>query len=255
MSKVKLKEDERLDDLIHNGLKIIQSKSHFSFAIDAVLLADFAEPKSKDKVIDLGTGTGVIPLLLMAKYEPRKIIGIELQAELVSMARRSIQYNGLKNSIQVKEVDIKKLKDEFVAESFDLVVSNPPYLPIGQGKVNSNRSIALARHEIEVELNDIVKASAYLVKYRGRVTYIHRAERLDKLLRMMNEYNLQPKELRLIYPYKDRNSNLVLVTGVKGAKPGLKIKKPLVIYKDNGNYTSEVMEIYYGSNYSNKVVD
>lgn len=246
LSRIELQENERLDDLIHNNLKIIQSSDHFAFSIDAVLLADFVEVKPKDRVIDLGTGTGVIPLLLATKNDPDQVVGVEIQPELVEMAKRSVEYNELENIIRIQKADIKQLKESFSAESFDLVVSNPPYLPLGQGRVNPDKSIALARHEIKVKLEDIIKISSYLVRYGGRVFYVYRAKRLDELLEVMNYYNLQPKCMRLIQPQVDESCNLVLVTGIKGANPGLEVDKPLVIYRSNGEYTEEVLEIYYG---------
>lgn len=250
MPKVKLEANERLDDLLHNNLQIIQSSDYFAFAIDAVLLTDFVEVKSNDRVIDLGTGTGVIPLLLATKNNLEQIVGVEIQSELVEMAKRSVWYNGLEDIIQIEEADIRQLKESFIAESFDVVVSNPPYLPLGQGKVNPNKSIAIAKHEMKVKLGDIIKISSYLVRYKGKVSYIYRVERLDELLDVMNCYNLQPKYMRLIQPQASKACNLVLVTGIKGANPGLKVDKPLVIYRDDGNYTEEVLEIYYGQDYN-----
>lgn len=255
LSEVDLKPEERLDDLIYDDLQIIQNEDHFSFAIDAVLLSDFINVSSGDKVIDLGTGTGVIPLLVAVKKAPQQIIGVELQSELVEMAQRSVRYNNLEHIIQIKEANIRELPEKFAAGSFELVVSNPPYLPLGQGQISSNSKLAMARHEIMVELEDIVKVSAYLVKYGGEVSYVYRSERLDELLRTMNEYNLQPKRLRLVHPEEDKDCNLILVTGIKGANPGLEIEPPLVIYRASGKYTEEVLEIYYGSNYEDKVVD
>ncbi|ADL11599.1 tRNA1(Val) (adenine(37)-N6)-methyltransferase [Acetohalobium arabaticum] len=252
MSRIELKKDERLDDLIHSNLQIIQSSNHFAFAIDAVLLADFVEIKPKDRVIDLGTGTGVIPLLLTGKNDPDQIVGIEIQVKLAEMAQRSVLYNKLEDVIEIKKADIRQLKEVFAAESFDVVVSNPPYLPLGQGKVNPDSSIALARHELKVKLEDVVEISSYLVRYKGRVSYIYRVERLDELLEVMNYYNLQPKYMRLIQPEGDKACNLVLVTGIKGANSGLEVDKPLIIYRDNGEYTEEVLKIYYGEDYNYK---
>lgn len=255
LPKVKLKPKERLDDLIHDDLKVIQSKEHFSFAIDAVLLAYFIDVRAGDKVIDLGTGTGVIPLLITTRNNPAQIVGVEIQTELVDMAQRSIKYNHLEDIIKIEELDIRNLKEEFIAESFDVVVSNPPYLPVGQGKVSPKESIAIARHEVKVELEGIIDISSYLVKFGGEVAYVHRAERLDEILTLMSQHNLQPKNLRLIYPKQDKRCNLILVKGVKGAKPGLVIDKPLIIYQDNGEYTQEVLDIYYGTDNEDKVVD
>lgn len=247
LPEINLKEAESLDDLIHNDLKIIQNEDYFSFAIDAVLLANFTKVKRRDRIIDLGTGTGAIPLLLAAKSSLQQIIGVELQPELVDMAQRSVRYNNLEEVIRIKRADIKELKNEFGAESFDVVVSNPPYLPLGQGKVSPNQNVAVARHEIEVELADVVKISSYLVKYGGEVSYVYRPDRLDELLELMNKYRLQPKKLRLVYPKQNEDCSLVLVTGVKGGNPGLKIEPPLIVYQDDGEYTGEVLEIYYGS--------
>jgi tRNA1(Val) A37 N6-methylase TrmN6 len=253
LSKIKLHNKERLDDLIHDNLKIIQHKNHFSFGIDAVLLADFVDVKPGDKIIDLGTGTGVIPLLLTAKSDPGQVLGIELQAELVDMAKRSVLYNNLEEFIQIKRADITELKNQLRAESFEVVASNPPYMPLGQGKVNPERQLAIARHEIKITLKEVVGASAYLLKYGGKASYVYRPERLDELLLLMRENNLQPKKLRFIYPKKDEECNLVLVTGVKGANYGLVIEEPLIVYQDDGEYTLEIMEIYYGSDFNKEM--
>ncbi|MGM0471057.1 MAG: tRNA1(Val) (adenine(37)-N6)-methyltransferase [Bacillota bacterium] len=245
LSKVKLKAGEHLDDLIHNDLQIIQDDSSFSFAIDAVLLANFTKVKAGERVVDLGTGSGVIPLLLAAKNEVSKLVGVELQSKLAAMARRSVEYNQLADLIEIKEMDIKSLTAKLPAESFDVVVSNPPYLPLGQGKISQEDSVAIAKHELKVTLEEIIEVSAYLVKYGGRVSYVYRSQRLVELLSLMRKYNLEPKQLRIVQPKADEDSNLVLVTGVKGANSGLEVSQPLVIYQSNGEYTKEVLNIYY----------
>ncbi|MCK8824497.1 tRNA1(Val) (adenine(37)-N6)-methyltransferase [Fuchsiella alkaliacetigena] len=247
--EIKLREKERLDDLIHAELKIIQSQDYFAFSIDAVLLADFVTAKAGAKVIDLGTGCGVIPLLLAAQGAAKDIVGVEIQSELADMASRSVSYNNLEELIEIKNLDIKDLKSEYEAESFEVVVSNPPYLPLGQGKVSSKRSIAVAKHEVELELEQLVEVSAYLLKYGGEVCYIYRSARLTELLEQLVAYNLEPKSLRLVYPNLEAEANLVLVKAVKGANKGLEVAKPLLIYEADGSYTEELLQIYYGENY------
>ncbi|WP_035571510.1 tRNA1(Val) (adenine(37)-N6)-methyltransferase [Halonatronum saccharophilum] len=243
--KVKLKEGERLDDLQIDGLMLIQNPDYFCFSLDAVLLSDFVSPKSKSKVLDLGTGNGVLAHLIWAKYNLNKVCGIDIQGEVIDMAKRSAIYNGLQDKINFKELDLNFALKEFGSESFDYIISNPPYAKLGTAKVNPNKALAIARHEVKVTLEGIVKVSSQLVKYGGKVGYIYPTRRLSELIYLMEEYNLRPKRMRLIHPRANKEANLVLVEGAKGGGSGLKILSPIFVYGDNGEYTEDIKSIYY----------
>lgn len=241
---VKIFGNESLDDLILKDIRIIQKKKGFRFAIDAVLLAHFATVKRGDTIIDLGTGTGIIPLILQARETNLKITGIEIQTEVADMARRSILYNNL-NNIEILQGDFTKLAHEY-NDSFDLVVSNPPYYPLKGGKINPDVSLAISRHEIKCKLSQVVKTAARLLKGKGRFALIHRAERLGEILKEFDQVGLEPKRLQIVHPYLQEKANLILLEGIKGAKPGLEINKPLVIYENEGQYTRELLDLFYG---------
>ncbi|GAB6099725.1 tRNA1(Val) (adenine(37)-N6)-methyltransferase [Halanaerocella petrolearia] len=245
MAGINLKPEERLDDLLIDNLKLIQHSNHFRFSLDAVLLANFVSPKSNDKVLDLGTGAGVIPHLLQAKYNLNEVWGIDIQAEVINMAQRSARYNNLCDKLNFTELDLKEALDFFGSESFDYLVSNPPYQKLDSGKISSREEIAIARYELRCKLEDVVKASNQLVKYGGRIAYVYRAQRLAELLALMENYNLACKKMRLVHSTQDSKAKLVLVEAIKGGGSGLNIEKPLIVYDGNGNYTSEIEEIYY----------
>lgn len=241
---VEIKDDESLDDLILSGLKIIQKKAGFRFAIDAVLLAHFTSLKSKDRVIDLGTGTGIIPLLLTTRCQDLEITAIDIQEDVVEMAKRTLKLNNL-NNIRIIQGDFRKLAN-LEKGSFSLVVSNPPYLPLNQGKISPREEIALSRHELKCNLQELVATASRLLKIGGRFSVVYRSERLAELINEFTKEKIEPKRLRLVYPQLDKSSNLVLLEGIKGAKPGLKIEEPLAVYDGQGNYTQEVLKFYGG---------
>jgi len=234
---------EQLEDLQRCNLKIIQSSDTFRFGIDSVLLADFAPVRKGDKVLDLGTGNGVIPLLLAGKREPGLIHGLEIQPRLVDMARRSVALNGLTDLITIIEGDFCSPPEALVPGSYDLVVSNPPYLAAG-GRLNLRLEVAIARHELKCTLADVLRTGARMLRHRGRLALIYRSGRLVDLLTAMRAEDLEPKTLRFVQPASDQGPTMVLVLGVKGARPHLNILPPLVIYDREGNYSREIMDIY-----------
>lgn len=243
---IELKENERIDDLEFHNLKIIQNEKGFCFGMDSVLLSDFAKQIKKGaKVIDLGTGTGILPLLLSAKTPASKIIGVEIQPSVAEMATRSISLNDLQNKIEIINEDIKNLKEQFLSNSFDVVVTNPPYKRLGTGGKNEAETKMISRHEITANLEDFIEMASYLLKDNASFYMVHRPERLIDISIALRKYHLEPKEMKLIYPYVDKAPNLILIKAVKNAKPFLKILEPLYIYQKDGNYTNEVLKIYH----------
>ena len=243
--EVELKENERIDDLELNGLKIIQNKEGFCFGIDSVLLSDFAKNiKNNSLVLDLGTGTGIIPILLCGKTNLKKVIGVEVQEKIAEMAKRSIKLNNLEARFQVINENILNLKNIYQNQTFDVVVTNPPYKKKNSGIINENKEKLISRHEIEADLADFIKVSKDLLKDKGEFYMVHRPERLVDILSIMRKEKLEPKVLRMVYSNKNKEPKLVLIKGIKNAKPFLKVEKNLYIYDENGNYTDEILEIY-----------
>ncbi|MBM7557239.1 tRNA1(Val) A37 N6-methylase TrmN6 [Halanaerobacter jeridensis] len=242
--KIELKSGERIDDLLIDNLELIQHPDHFCFSLDAVLLANFINPSSGSEVLDLGTGTGIIPHLMQAKYELNKICGIDIQPQMIDMAKRSARYNGLIEELDFLELDLKDALDHFGTETFDYIVSNPPYLKENSGQVSPKESIAIARHELKSKLEDVVKTSNQLVKYGGKVAYVYRIQRLNELMSLMEKYNLTCKRMRMVHSTIDSPADLVLVEAKKGGGTNLEVLPPLFIYDHEGNYTTEINEIY-----------
>ena len=241
---MELKAGERLDDLNRNGYKIIQDEKRFCFGMDAVLLAGFAKVKPEETMVDLGTGTGVIPILLEARSEGAHFIGLEIQEESADMARRSVAYNHLEDKITICTGDIKDATKIFGASSYDVVTSNPPYM-IGQhGLVNPDSEKAIARHEILCTLEDVVSQAAGLLKPKGRFYMVHRPFRLPEIMAVMMKYRLEPKRMQLVYPYIDKEPNMVLIEGSLYGNPRMTVEKPLIVYKEPGVYTEEVITLY-----------
>lgn len=242
---MELKENERIDDLELNNLKIIQNKNGFCFGMDSVLLSDFAKNiKPNTKVIDLGTGTGILPILLSAKTKASKIVGIEIQEDVANMANRSVELNNLQNRLEIICENIKNLKKVYETNSFDAIVTNPPYKTKGTGGINELKSKLISRHEITADLEDFISISSYLLKDQSNIYMVHRPERLVDILSIFRKYKLEPKELKLVQPNCGKAPNLVLIKATKNAKPFLKIDKPLYIYKSDGTYTEELLKIY-----------
>ncbi|PHV69403.1 SAM-dependent methyltransferase [Sporanaerobium hydrogeniformans] len=240
-----VRSNERVDDLERNGYLLIQNPEVFCFGIDAILLAHFAKISSdKQKVLDIGTGTGIIPIVMHANYQKGNYTGIDIQEEMVEMANRSVKLNGIEGSVRMLHVDIRNYKDYFKSCEFDIITTNPPYMKGDIGLKNEHPSKNLARHEIACTLEDIINASSDMLKYSGKLCMIHRPLRLVEILMTMKKYNLEPKRLRFIHPKKNREPNMVLIEAVKNAKPEMRVQPPLIVYNEDGSYTDEIYEIY-----------
>lgn len=243
--EIELKENERIDDLEFKNLKIIQNTKGFCFGIDAVLLSDFAKNIKKDaKVLDLGTGTGIISILLCGKTNLEKIIGVEVQKEVANMAKRSSKLNNLENKFEIINENIINLENIYERNSFDVIVTNPPYKKENTGIVNEEEKKLIARHEVLAKLEDYIKISNKLLKDKGEFYMVHRPERLVDIIAYMRQYKIEPKEIRFVCSHEKEPPKLVLIKGVKNAKPFLKFKEDLYIYNDDGSYTDEIYEIY-----------
>ena len=247
MEDIELKEDERIDDLQYKGLKVIQNNNGFCFGIDSVILSDFAKNiKPNSKVVDLGTGSGVIGLLLCKKTSLKEIIGVEIQKDVAEMAQRSIKLNKLENKFKIFNVNIKEIFETKMLQKnqYDVVVMNPPYKEVGTGKANENESKLIARHEVKATLSDFIRTASELLKDRGEVYIVHKPERTVDIMQKMRENKIEPKEIRIVYPYENAEASIILIKGIKGGKKFFKIDKPLFIYKENGEYTDQIKEIY-----------
>lgn len=245
--EIKLKENERIDDLEIKNMKIIQNKDGFCFGIDSVLLSDFAkEIKDNSKVVDLGTGTGILGILLCAKTNLKEILGVEIQEEVANMAQRSIELNNLKNRFKILNDNIKNIEKNNInlKNNFDYVVTNPPYKKLNTGKINENEKKLISRHELTANLDDFIKTASFLLRDKGTLFMVHRPERLVDILEKMRKEKIEPKELKFIYPKINKEPNLILIKGVKNANPFLKIDKPLYVYNEDGNYTDDILKIY-----------
>lgn len=241
---VECKEQERIDDLQRNGYQIIQNPQKFCFGMDAVLLSGFVRVKPGAAVLDLGTGTGIIPLLIEAKTQAAKICAIEIQEESADMARRSVMLNHLEKKIDIVTGDLKEADRFFDAASFDVITCNPPYM-IGQhGLTNPDAPKAIARHEILCTLKDVVRTAAKLLKTGGNFCMVHRPFRLPEIMTVMVKYRLEPKRMRLVYPYADQEPNMVLIEGCRGGRPRMTVEKPLIIFREPNVYTDEVRDTY-----------
>ena len=244
MKTVSLKENERLDELQRNGYQIIQNPEKFCFGMDAVLLSGFAKVKPGGHVLDLGTGTGIIPILMEAKTESAHLTGLEIQEESADMARRSVELNGLSSKIDIVTGDIKEADKIFKAASFDVVTSNPPYMIGEHGLQNPEGPKAIARHEVLCTLEDVVSQAAKLLKSGGHFYMVHRPFRLAEIMTTMVKYKLEPKRMQLVYPFVDKEPNMVLIEGVRGGKSRMTVEKPLIIYEKPGVYMPEIYDIY-----------
>ncbi|MBR3281051.1 MAG: tRNA1(Val) (adenine(37)-N6)-methyltransferase [Clostridia bacterium] len=247
---MKLKQNERVDDLQLNNLKIIQNSKDFCFGIDSVLLSDFAKGAKKHKrVVDLCTGNGVIAILLSAKLaKAKEIIGVEIQEYSAELANRSIELNNLQNKIQIINKDLLKIKKDIQSGSVDLVVCNPPYKPKGSGIINEKDSKTIARHEISCTLDDIIKEASRELNFGGSFCMVHKVERMTDIFCSLRKHGLEPKRMRLIYPKVGEAANLVLIEGIKGGKPFLNMESPIYVYKDENEYTDQIYDIYGMSN-------
>lgn len=245
-----LKPDERIDDLQLNGLKIIQNPQGFCFGIDAVLLSHFIKLKSKEQAVEFGTGTGIIPILLTEKGSFSKITAFEVQDEVVNMANRSVEMNGLSDKIQIIHDNLKNSSQYIENGSMDVVFTNPPYMSGEGGLQNEDLKKRISRHEILCNLEDILSQASKLLRFRGRFYMIHRPNRMVDILTLCRKYKLEPKEIRMIQPYYDKKPNIFLLMCSKGGQSDLKFMDPLIVYQKNGQYTDEIYDIYRMANIS-----
>ena len=232
---------ERIDLVPGTCYKIIQDRESFSYGTDAIFLSDFAKPKGE--VIDLGTGTGIIPLRIVDNPKVEKIYGIEIQEEVYTRAKRSVEENNLEGKISILNLDLRNVKDHFQKAQFQTVLSNPPYLKRGS-IVNKDENFAISRHEIKCDLLDVIEAANYLLMPQGKFFLVHRPDRLVDILYSLRKYNMEAKRIRFVYPKQGKATNLILVEAVKGGKADLKFMEPLIVYKRDGSYTDEILKIY-----------
>lgn len=241
---IELKENERIDDLQRNGYKIIQNKDAFCFGMDAVLLSGFAAVKPGERALDLGTGTGIIPLLLEAKNQGLHYTGLEIQKEMADMAGRSVALNRLEDKITIVTGDIKEASRLFGAASFDVVTSNPPYMNDAHGLKNPDLPRAIARHEVLCTLEDVVREAARLLRPGGRFYLVHRPHRLIEIIMALKSFRLEPKRMKMVHPFVDKEANMVLMEAVRGGRSMIKVEAPVIVYKEPGVYTDEIYTIY-----------
>ena len=236
--------DESIDDLQLNGLMLIQKQSGFRFGVDAVLLSDFANVKKKHRVLDLCTGTGIVPFLVYGKYSPKEVWGVEIQEDMVEMANRSSQLNKTDDIVKFKCADLKDKKLVNELGRFDVVTVNPPYKLNNAGILNPNDKLAIARHEILCNLEDVIVSARRLLADNGRMSIVHRPERLADIFGLMRKYNIEPKRVKMIHPNAKKAPNIVLVEGQRDGGAFLKWDEPLYVYDENGNYSKEIDKIY-----------
>lgn len=241
---IDLKEHERIDELHRNGYRIIQRENAFCFGMDAVLLSGFAAVKPGEKALDLGTGTGIIPILLEAKTEGRHFTGLEIQEEMAEMASRSVKLNGLEEKIDIITGDIKEAGRIFGGASFDVVTTNPPYMNDSHGLKNPELPKAIARHEVLCMLEDVVREGAHVLRPGGRFYMVHRPHRLIEIITALTKYRLEPKRMKMVHPFVDKEANMVLIEAVRGGRSMIKVEKPLIVYREQGIYTDEIYDIY-----------
>ena len=243
MTEKLVRENERVDDL-QNGFYVIQNQNKFCFGMDAVLLSGFARIRKGDHVLDMGTGTGIIPILLKSKTKGEHFTGLEIQEECAQMAERSVRYNHLEEDVRIVQGDIKEAADIFGAASFDVVTSNPPYMIGLHGLRNPDLPKAIARHEVLCNLEDVVSQAARVLRDRGRFYMVHRPFRLAEIMNVLTKYKLEPKRMQLVYPYIDREPNMVLIEALKGGNSRITVEPPLIVYKEPGVYTENILKIY-----------
>ena len=244
MNNVTCGEDERIDDQQRNGYRIIQKKKGFCFGMDAVLLSGFAQVKEGEVAVDLGTGTGIIPILLEAKTKGKHFTGLEIQEEVAEMAGRSVRLNQLENRVDIVRGDIKEASRLFGKASFDVVTSNPPYMNDNHGLKNPELPKAIARHEVFCALDDVCREASLLLKSGGRFYMVHRPHRLAEIITALKTYKLEPKRMKLVHPFVDKEANMVLIEAVRGGRSMMKVEAPIIVYREPGVYTQEIYDVY-----------
>ena len=241
---IELNEGERVDDLERCGYKIIQNTQQFCFGMDAVLLSGYAYAKQTEKVLDLCTGNGIIPILLAAKTKAERIVGIEIQKEVADLAKRSVAANGLSDRVNIICADIKETDDYLQAGVFDVVTCNPPYMIENHGIKNPDSPRAIARHELLCTFDDVARIAARMLKPGGRMFLIHRPFRLTDIFETLTKYDLEPKRMKLVHPYVNREPNMVLIEAGHGGRRRLTVERPLIVYESPNCYTKEIYDIY-----------
>lgn len=244
-NEVVLHDKERIDDLLTHELGIIQSDEVFSFSMDAVLLARFAQIPKYGRILDLCTGNGVVPLLLSTRTRA-KLEGIEIQPRLADMARRSVEMNGLQDQITILEGDLRDLVQATGHGAYDAITVNPPYMPLTGGDLKINIHQAIARHEIHCTLEEVVASSMRLLRPGGKMWMVHKPQRLGEMISLLRQYKLEPKVIRFVHPRAGAEANMVLIEALRGGKPDVRILPPLIVYEEHGEYCPEIMNIYYG---------
>ena len=245
-----LRPGEKIDDLQRSGLRIIQDPARFCFGMDAVLLTGFVQDgignrsEAREELLDLGTGTGIIPLLMSAKSDCRLLTGLEIQPDSADMASRSVRLNGLESRVRIVQGDIREADALFAPASFGLVTCNPPYMIQSHGLQNPDSPKAIARHEVLCCFDDVARAAEKLLKSGGHFYLVHRPFRLAEIMTTLRDHGLEPKRMRLVYPYVDREPNMVLLDCTRGGRPRLTVERPLIVYKEPGVYTDEIYEVY-----------
>ena len=244
MNNVTCGEDERIDDLQRNGYRIIQKKKGFCFGMDAVLLSGFAQVKEGEVAVDLGTGTGIIPILLEAKTKGKHFTGLEIQEEVAEMAGRSVRLNQLENRVDIVRGDIKEASRLFGKASFDVVTSNPPYMNDNHGLKNPELPKAIARHAVFCTQDDVCREASLLLKSGGRFYMVHKPHRLAEIITALKTYKLEPKRMKLVHPFVDKEANMVLIEAVRGGRSMMKVEAPIIVYREPGVYTQEIYDVY-----------
>jgi tRNA1Val (adenine37-N6)-methyltransferase len=245
MDKIELKENERIDDLEFENLEIIQNTTGFCFGIDSVLLSDYSKNIKKGaNVVDIGTGTGIISILLSKKAKVNKIYGVEIQEDVAEMAKRSVKLNNLEDKIEIINSNIKDIFEKLDSNSIDAIVTNPPYMKLNTGAKSEEKKKLISRHEVECSLEDIIKISYRLLKSKGEFYMVHRAERIVDILYLLRKYKIEPKSIRFIQSYINKAPNLMLIKAVKDAGERLTLDTPLIVYNKDGTYTDEILKIY-----------
>lgn len=237
-------EDERIDDLQRNGYHIIQKKNGFCFGMDAILLSSFVRVKKGESLIDLGTGTGILPILLKAKTEGDHFVGLEIQKEIADMASRSVRLNHLEDHVKIVTGDIREASLLFGRASFDVVTSNPPYMNNTHGIKNPYLPKAISRHEILCTLEDVVREASLLLKPGGRFYLVHRPRRLAEIITVLKQYKLEPKRLKMVHPFIEKEANMVLTEAVRQGGAMMKVEAPIIVFKEPGVYSDEIKTTY-----------